>query len=876
MTTEVYAAVADALRAGLCVVPPRQDGSKRPIGAWKQFQTTAPSIQQMRDWYGKDGYSGIGLLTGAVSGIEMLEFEGRAIAAGLLTEFKALAEATGLGELVGRIGAGYTETTPGGGHHWIYRVDRPLGNTQLARRSATADELTAAPDDKIKVLIETRGEGGFVITAPSNGKVHPDGGRWTLTAGGFGSIATVTADERDSLFDLCRTFDQMPVEPPRTSGPAGSDRPGDRYNARADIQGVTLDLLLRHGWTQVRMPPGVARAGVEYLRRPGKQDPGHSATLGHVAPGVLYVFSTSTEFDALRPLDPFGIYVRLEHGGDFGAAARALEPPIQITGAAPADAEAGTGGTQWHAVPPAHLTRQSRAAWYFAKLAGDRVRFDHGRGRWLVWAGHRWRPDEDGSVSRLWLNVLAKRYAQALRATDDATRLRMTEAVQTAGATNAAIGAGLDIASSMEPIATTSDAWDPDPWLIGCDNGVVDLRTGDLRTGRPTDMISRSTGVAYDPDATCPRWMQFLAEVFAGDRELVDWYQMLIGTSLVGEAQEVLAIHHGFGNNGKSVAVLVLRRAFGDYAAVVAVETLVNAKRAAGEATPDLMALRGARIAFASEPDQAAKLRGGVLKRLASVDRMTGRSLYGTTQTWDPTHTMHLATNHLPAVDDATDGFWRRVALVPWPVHFRKPGEDGDAPPEDPTLAATLALERPGILAWAVRGAVAYASGRMLHPFPKAVRVRTDTYRAEEDRLAPFVTDRVVYGRGESVTVGALFAAYRDWCEASAVPSYERLSRKALSRQFEERGHGVGRGVDTTKRVILTGARLTASTNPEYPEYLTPITGSPITSSGSRKVRNMALNTPDTPESGVGQPDDLVAEAIRIFGDDLVDPSVPA
>jgi putative DNA primase/helicase len=500
------------------------------------------------------------------------------------------------------------------------------------------------------------------------------------------------------------------------------------------------------------------------------------------------------------------------------------------------------------AEPPGHLVRQSRAAWYFAQMAGDRVRFDHGRGRWLVWAGHRWRPDEDGSVSRLWLAMLAARYRRALAA-DDRERARLTTDVQTAGATNAAITAGLEIASSMEPIATTADAWDPDPWVLGCKNGVVELRTGALRPGRPEEMISRSTGIAYDPDAGCPRWMRFLAEVFAGDAELVDWYALLVGTSLVGVPQELLAINHGSGNNGKSVAVKVLRHAFGEYATTIPVETLTNAKRAAGEATPDLMKLRGARLAFTSEPDQAAKLRAGTLKRLASVDQMTGRSLYGTTQTWDPTHTVHLSTNHLPAVDDATDGFWRRVALVGWPVHFRKPGEDGDAPPEDSDLAAALTLEAPGILAWAIRGAVAHAAGWMLWPFPASVRARTAAYRADEDKLGAFVAERVVYERVGAVTVGDLFAAYREWCEATAVPPFERLSRKALSRQFEERGHGVGRGVDTTKRVILTGARLAVSTNPEDPEYPTPLAGSPYVNSDSRKFRQVPPNTPDTPET---------------------------
>jgi putative DNA primase/helicase len=498
--------------------------------------------------------------------------------------------------------------------------------------------------------------------------------------------------------------------------------------------------------------------------------------------------------------------------------------------------------------PPAHLVRQSLAAWNFAQMAGDRVRFDHGRKRWLIWSGHRWQPDEDGSIQGLWLEVLGTRYAHALRQADEKERARLAAEVQVAGALNSAITAGLAIASRMEPLATTADAWDRDPWVIGCENGVVDLRTGLLRPGRPEEMISRSTGIVFDPNASCPRWMQFLVEVFAGDEELADWYGLLVGTSLIGVPLEVLAIHHGLGNNGKSVGVGALRKATGDYAVVIPVETLVNAKRAAGEATPDLMGLHGARIAFTSEPDQAAKLRGGVLKRLASVDRMTGRPLYGGTLTWEPTHTVHLATNHLPAVDDATEGFWRRVALVPWNIHFRKPGEEGDTPREDPDLKATLALEAPGILAWAVRWAVAFVAGRKLHPFPAAVRVRTDIYRADEDKLGAFVAERVIYERDASVAVGVLFAAYRDWCESQDTAPFDRMSQKPFSRGFEERGHGVGRGRDAKNRVLFTGARLRLGVDPEHPEHSTRVAGSPQANDVSEEVRQWPPDAPDAPE----------------------------
>jgi putative DNA primase/helicase len=460
---------------------------------------------------------------------------------------------------------------------------------------------------------------------------------------------------------------------------------------------------------------------------------------------------------------------------------------------------------------PDHLVKQSSAAWYFAQMARDRVRFDHGRGRWLVWCGHRWRPDEDGGVERMWLSVLADRYRLALEA-EDRERARRIAEVQAAGAMNSAVTAGLDLASNMEPIATKSDAWDLDPYLLSCENGVVDLRTGVLRPGRPEDLISRSTLIDFDPAAESPRWNRFLDEVFAGDSEMVEWFCLLIGSSLVGKSKELLAVHHGRGNNGKSVQIRAVRRAFGEYAVVISVETLVNAKREAGAATPDLMVLRGARIAFATEPDKAARLRGGALKKLVSIDEMTGRGLYGAQSSWEPTHTLHLATNHLPTADDATDGFWRRIALVPWAVKFAKPGEEGI--PEDPKLAEALEGEAPGILAWAVRGAVAFAGGKSLWPFPAVVQAKTAAYRADEDRLGAFVSARVVYEKDAEVTLVNLFGAYTEWCNEEVLPLVERFRSRAFGTYFEEHGR-VERFKNSAGYLSFKGARLASDNDSE-------------------------------------------------------------
>ena len=309
-STTMLAAALACFDAGLCVVPVRADGSKAPYGAWKRHQRVRPSRENVEQWFGDDSkHDGFGVITGAVSGgLEMLELEGRATNSGLGTQIAELADNSGLGALWARVCAGYLEITPTGGFHILYRVEGEVGgNTKLAA------------DANAEVLIETRGEGGFTICAPSGGRTHPSGRDWVLASGGPGTIATISADERDALHTLARAFDLTPLAaeaPPMPPPPRGGGlRPGDDYNARA----TWLEILCPHGW----MPLHTDANGVTYWRRPGKSE-GLSATTGRNEADNLYVFTTSTRFDAEKPYSKFAAYALLWHGGDYSAAAKAL------------------------------------------------------------------------------------------------------------------------------------------------------------------------------------------------------------------------------------------------------------------------------------------------------------------------------------------------------------------------------------------------------------------------------------------------------------------------------------------------------------------------------------------------------------------------
>ena len=308
---EILQAALDFYDAGVSVIPAKEDGSKAPITSWKQYQVTMADREQIASWFSGNA-TGIGVITGAVSGnLEMLEMEGRAVNSGLLDEARELAHNSGLGELWEIISNGYVEFTPSGGLHWLYRIaDEPVpGNTKLARRPGE--------NDTVEVLAETRGEGGFVVTAPSHGSTHPSGRAWQLLKGSPALIPMLSMEERNAIHNIFKALDRMPVKETlvqilNQNFPTTSDKPGDQFNEKAQWREILV------GWKVV-----YSAGGVTYWRRPGK-DIGISATTGRNDGDNLFVFTTSTSFEAEKPYSKFAAFAHLNHGGDFSQAAKAL------------------------------------------------------------------------------------------------------------------------------------------------------------------------------------------------------------------------------------------------------------------------------------------------------------------------------------------------------------------------------------------------------------------------------------------------------------------------------------------------------------------------------------------------------------------------
>lgn len=316
---------------GFQVVPTNSSGTKRPYGEWKKYQTERMPLQQLRDLLSTGRYPGIGVIPGKVSGnLEMLEIEGptdaRQERLGTIAE-KLQTYPADVADTWRTLLEGCTEESAGGGLHIFYRVSDgdALRNTKLAM-------LT-----REKVIAETRGEGGFVITAPTPGLVkegHAVGSAYRLL-GDPANTPTITAEQRDLVHLLVAdALDRVGIASSPETKPNNKPEPSSDYSAAPSVldtyreQTTWREILEPEGWTHSHND-----GTRDHWTRPGKK-PGEGTSATTVEDGAMYCFSTSTVLPAEQGLSKGQVFAYLHHGGDLSRASRALlaqASPVRTT-----------------------------------------------------------------------------------------------------------------------------------------------------------------------------------------------------------------------------------------------------------------------------------------------------------------------------------------------------------------------------------------------------------------------------------------------------------------------------------------------------------------------------------------------------------------
>lgn len=412
---------------------------------------------------------------------------------------------------------------------------------------------------------------------------------------------------------------------------------------------------------------------------------------------------------------------------------------------------------------------------------GQEFRFCHAWSTWLVWDGTRWYRDDTGQIMRFAKRTVREIYRQAANTEDDTKRKALANHAKRSESA-LRLRAMVTLSESEELVPVRPGDLDTDPWLLNCTNGTVDLQTGELREHRREDLITKSTGVPYDPDAHHALWDRFLEETTGGDKDLETFLQRSVGYSLTGNVgEEVLFLIIGPEATGKSTYIEAIKIALGDYAQTADFETFLR-RRDVGGPRPDIARLAGARLVASIESEESRRLASGLVKQLTGGDTITARFLYGQLFEFKPQFTLWLATNHEPEIRDDDTAFWRRVLRAPFEHTVPKDKRD---PEVKITLCDPIAAG-PAILAWAVKGCLAWQENGLA--IPAAVKTATAAYREAMDPLHDFFLECCEFEPLAWTPSGQLRAVYERWADENGIAKKNQIKGKAWTKRLRAMG----------------------------------------------------------------------------------------
>lgn len=424
----------------------------------------------------------------------------------------------------------------------------------------------------------------------------------------------------------------------------------------------------------------------------------------------------------------------------------------------------------------------------YSTLFRDQFLHCKNTGEWYEWAGHCWQRDIMGRTLAAVEKVVEHYLAEYKRLSAElATMLAGGESAKSEIAQKIANkkdallkrasllrgtrrrGNCLEFAHTIEhPIAIKGEEFDNKPMLFPCANGVIDLETGRLKPGRPGDYLSLASPVDFlGIDWPAPIWERTLLEIFAGKANLVSYLQRLFGYAMTGLVKEkVFPVLYGpTGWNGRSLIIETISYVMGSLAGSIPSEMLLSQKYAKSSSapSPDIMSLKGVRMAFASEIDEGQKFSAAKIKWLTGKDELVGRNPHDKHSTrFRPTHKLFLMTNTQPEAPANDKAFWERLHLIPFTISFvnRDPQETYERRAITDLDQQVLA-EGPGILAWLVRGCLEYQL-HGLNP-PMEITAATEEYRRGEDVLADFIDECCIREDGAKGKANELYKRYVTW-----------------------------------------------------------------------------------------------------------------
>lgn len=396
--------------------------------------------------------------------------------------------------------------------------------------------------------------------------------------------------------------------------------------------------------------------------------------------------------------------------------------------------------------------------------------------RWFTF-GRRWQRDGSKQIHTMASNLSRHALREASAVQEDNARAEAVKRALCLG-NRKTIENAIALAQTIPKVIVHVGQLDTDPWLIGVENGTLNLQTGQLVQTSVEAFVTRGLGTAFDPRATCPTWEGFIERVTRGHDGLAEFIQRSVGYSLTGlTVEHVFWVLHGAGHNGKSTFIETLQNLSGEYGTRASEKLLAMSQHGADTPLNEVAGLYGCRFLFGSETQEGVRLNEKFIKDLTGGDTVRGRLLYQEGFQFRPTCSLWMYGNHKPDICGTDYGIWRRVQMVPFTATIT-------AEEIDKNLPAKLCAELPGILNWAIAGLRKWETAGLAAPF--CVTSATADYQSDQDTLGDFIKDKISYVAGATMTKSEMYSYYQRWASDNGHRS--PLTTKRLSIRLKERG----------------------------------------------------------------------------------------
>lgn len=432
----------------------------------------------------------------------------------------------------------------------------------------------------------------------------------------------------------------------------------------------------------------------------------------------------------------------------------------------------------------------------FVECYREKILYDTTDKQWRYWNGKCW--DNDTSeFSRRCINSIVKQMENELAEITVVEGNKESEELYKSGVkrvtawkTTRTRDNLLKEARSFDGMFCDFNDLDNDNILLNCQNGIVNLETGEIMEHSPAYLMTKVCDANFDQSADCSRWLQFLDEIFLGDTELIDFVQRCVGYSLSGSTHEqCLFFLYGEGSNGKSTFFNILSEIMSGYAAHANHSTVMESK--SRSAIPeDLARLRTARLVVTAETKEQQVMDIETVKLITGGERITARFLHQNSFEYTPKYKIWLATNNPPIINSNDYGTWRRLVCIPFNACFKE--ED-----KDMHLLDKLRTERDGILSWCIEGYRACLEKSITNTLyqPQAVLKLAQDYKKMNNNIEGFITSYVDITKSfeDKIKTATLYNMYRQYCselgyDEKSAKQFHRDCRKYLGEPKKSHG----------------------------------------------------------------------------------------